>query len=127
MRKMTNKRRSEILDAMIDTILLSGPIKRTEMPKETGIAMRTIDEWIELILKIQEMPKLIADGDGRGMVLSLDIDSPEETHLENAIAFFNQASVRPIELEIDAEEEVKDEVLEEILDEILLEMEEPED
>lgn len=100
---MGNRRRSEVLDMLIDTILLNGPIKRTELPKETGIAMRTIDEWINLISKIQEMPRLVIDGEGRGMLLSLDVSRPEEAHLENAMAFFSQAGVEKPEEEISIE------------------------
>jgi len=90
---MGNRRRSDVLDTMIDTIILNGPVKRTEMPALTGIAMKTVDEWIGLILKIQSMPELVVEGEGRNMVLLLDIAKPEETHLENAMAFFKQANI----------------------------------
>jgi hypothetical protein len=89
---MGNRRRSDVLDTMIDAIILNGPIKRTDMPKETGVAMKTVNEWVDLILKIQAMPELVVDGEGRDTIFSLDVTKPEETHLENAMAFFKQVN-----------------------------------
>lgn len=87
---MGNRRRSEILDTMIDTIILAGPIKRTDIPKETGLSIKTVNEWLEMILKIQSIPALVVEGEGRKMVISLDAPKPEEARLESAVAFFNK-------------------------------------
>jgi len=105
---MGNRRRSDVLDTMIDTIILSGSIKRTDMPKETGIAIKTINEWVELIQKIQSMPMLLVEGEGRKQMLTLEVGKPEETHLENAMAFFKQANggaISPVDGEVSDESE----------------------
>jgi hypothetical protein len=94
---MGNRRRSDVLDTLIDTIILNGPIKRTDIPGTAGIAMKTVDEWIGIILKIQAIPELVVEGEGRNVVFSLDIARPEETHLENAMAFFKQVNKSAIQ------------------------------
>lgn len=89
---MGNRRRSEVLDTMIDTIILAGPIKRTDIPKQTGIAIKTVNEWLEMIQKIQSIPTMLIEGEGRNQIVSLDAPKPEETRLESAVAFFNQVA-----------------------------------
>ena len=101
---MGNRRRSDILDTMIDTIILAGPIKRTDIPKETGLSIKTVNEWLEMILRIQSIPALVVEGEGRKMVISLDAPKPEEARLESAMAFFNQV------VEVSKEQEAKPEV-----------------
>jgi len=87
---MGNRRRNDVLDTMIDTIILTGPIKRTEIPKQTGIAIKTVNEWLEIILKIQSIPPLVVTGEGRNELVSVDAPQPEEARLDNAAAFFNE-------------------------------------
>ena len=112
---MGNKKRMDTLDAMIDTILLSGPIKRTKIPSATGVAMRTIDEWINIMQKIQEMPRLIVSGEGRNMTLAFDVGSAEETHLQNAVAFFNTVNEKEPESEKEDTDKEEIEYIEELL------------
>lgn len=91
---MTNRKRTEILDIIIDTLIFNGAINRNDLPKETGLSDKTIDEWIEFITKIQAMPKLNIISADDGMILSLDMLTPEDAQLQNALAFFNSESVR---------------------------------
>lgn len=91
---MGNKKRDEVLDMLFDMIIFNGPMKHSDLVKNSGLSSKTVREWAEFIVKVQGMPQLLISGDGRDLTYDLTTDYVENKLLENAIAFFHSSALQ---------------------------------
>jgi len=81
-----NRKQSDILDTIVDCLIINNSITKKDLIEQSGLSYSTVTNWVELIQKIQDLPRLLFEG----KVLRFDAPAAEDVLIENAIAFLGE-------------------------------------